>query len=450
MAKSNSLSVNEQVEKVLEAVKNTGCYRSLEKQLLVEEAVADFTTNDYIGLRNYSEQELIQCIQDSEDNALTDALCLYNNYKAPFGGSTGSRLISGNTSFVRTLENFFAQSYSEATESQSSCLLFNSGYHANVGIIPALTELASSTCVLFDQLSHASIIDGVLLANVPFKRFRHNDLEHLEELLETAVQKYDNIIVVIESIYSMDGDGIFNLQDLVLLKAKYSEQANIILYCDEAHAIGLFGDYCFGRVEEENLARHFDVVVAPCGKALNSYGCLVFTNSLMHDFLVNRCRTFIYSTALPASVHKHLFLSYLACRTETFKESADEILARSEILRQDLMTYILDTYSDVPNIREVVKYMVIGEFQITGLILGSNEAVLRAKDIFLKHNVLISAIRYPTVAKGNERLRISLSACDDLDSQLDLFHEAFTELLSDPLFEKCILQLSEDFNESED
>ena len=174
-----------------------------------------------------------------------------------------------------------------------SALVFNSGYHANTGILPAVTT--SRSMILADKLVHASIIDGIRLSQAKCIRFKHNDYRQLERLIQQAGEHHDRIIIVTESIFSMDGDES-DLRTLVRFKQKYPA---IMLYIDEAHAIGVRGNNGLGCCEEHNIIEHIDFLIGTFGKALGSCGAFLICNRTMREYLINTMRTFIFTTALP-------------------------------------------------------------------------------------------------------------------------------------------------------
>lgn len=208
---------------ILQELENTGNLRRLpeivHKGNLVEKGgltMLNLSSNDYLGLA--SRRDLQQAF-----------LKEWQEKQYPFSSSS-SRLLTGNFRIYTELEQVIAERFDrEAT------LLFNSGYHANTGILPALAD--KQTLILADKLVHASIIDGILLSNAPFQRFRHNDYDQLETLLQKNTGQYEQIFIVTESIFSMDGD-VADLRRLVSLKKSYPD---VCLYVDEAHAIGVRG-----------------------------------------------------------------------------------------------------------------------------------------------------------------------------------------------------------------
>lgn len=196
--------------------------------------------------------------------------------------------MTGNFTVYTELEQLLAERFN-----REAALLFNSGYHANTGILPALAD--KQTVILADKLVHASIIDGILLSGVPFQRYRHNDYNHLETLLKRFSGECEQLFIVTESIFSMDGD-IADLRRLVELKKTYP---NVVLYVDEAHAIGVRGKNGLGIAEEQGCIADIDLLVGTFGKALASMGAYVICDRTIREYLVNYMRPLIFSTALP-------------------------------------------------------------------------------------------------------------------------------------------------------
>lgn len=207
----------------------------------------NMSSNDYLGLA-------------SDENLRRSFLQQYGG-NFPSFTSSSSRLLTGNFPIYTDLEELVAQRFQ-----RESALLFNSGYHANLGILPALTTTKS--LILADKFVHASMIDGIRLSRCAFFRYRHNDYEHLKNLLEKNVGKFDRTFIVTESVFSMDGD-VADLKQLVQLKKQFP---NTYLYVDEAHAIGVYGQNGLGIAERDNLIAEIDLLVGTFGKALASWG----------------------------------------------------------------------------------------------------------------------------------------------------------------------------------
>ena len=231
----------------------------------------NLSSNDYLGLAN--------------EVSLREAFLKTITPETFLPTSSSSRLLTGNFTAYQELEQQLATMFGA-----ESALLFNSGYHANTGILPAVSD--ARTLILADKLVHASLIDGIRLSSAKCIRYRHNDLAQLRRLLEENHGMYEKIIIVTESIFSMDGD-CAPLATLQALKTKY----DLKLYVDEAHAFGVCGPG--GRGLAAATGTDCDILVATLGKAIASQGAFVITDGEIREFLVNRLRTLIFSTALP-------------------------------------------------------------------------------------------------------------------------------------------------------
>ncbi len=201
-------------------------------------------------------------------------------------GSASARLLTGTLPVYGELENLLSDLYGK-----EAALLYNSGYHANVGIASALNQ--KGDVIFSDKLNHASIIDGMKLSDGKFFRFPHNNMEALEKLLIRERENYKNAFIITESVFSMDGD-IEDLKKIIELKKKYN--CNLII--DEAHAFGVFGEKGLGVAEELGIINDVDLIVGTFGKAVGSMGAFVVGSKTLIDFLINKSRSFIFSTVL--------------------------------------------------------------------------------------------------------------------------------------------------------
>lgn len=324
----------------------------------------DFSSNDYLGLSNHPKLKKVAI----------EAI-------GKFGvSSCASRLSSGDAEIFHKLEDAVAR-----FKNKEAALVFNSGYQANVGIISAL--FAKGDCIFSDRLNHASIIDGILLSQARIFRFRHNNPEHLGLLLKKERNKFKNALIVTESIFSMDGDRA-PLKELVRLKEKYNCQIMV----DEAHATGVFGKNGSGVVEEEGLSPQVDLIMGTFSKALAGFGAYLVTSKNIVDYLVNACRSFIYSTALPPAV--------IACNLASLELIKDEPDRRKILL---FMAGILRT-------KLIEKgFCVLGSSQIIPVILGDSLRTIEFAVKLQEKGCWVLAVRPPTVPAGEARLRFSLS-----------------------------------------
>ena len=331
------------------------------------EGLIDLSSNDYMSIasnRSFFEEFYNQC--DKNDIYMS---------------SSASRLLSQKQKNYDALEWLLKDLY------KKEILLFNSGYHANTGTISAIAT--GNTLIVADKLVHASIIDGITLSRRDFLRFRHNDITHLRTILSKKASEYDRIIIVVESIYSMDGD-ICDLNSLVALKEEYP---NIILYVDEAHGFGVRGKYGLGIAEESGLISQIDIIIGTFGKAAASTGAFTATSATLKKFLTNKARSFIFSTALPPV--SCLWTKFVVEKLTGMDKERKQLLDTSEYLNEKFSAYN-------GNIRS--------HSQIVPLITGSsNKAVALSKEL-LKRGYIALPIRKPTVPEGTERIRFSLNA----------------------------------------
>lgn len=234
----------------------------------------NMSSNDYLGLASDA------TLQDEFWQSLPERDRLLS--------ASSSRLLTGNFDVHQELETLLAERFG-----RESALTFSSGYHLNTGILPAVADV--HTLILADKLVHASLIDGIRLSSATCIRYRHQDYRQLQSLLEKHRTNFERMIIVTESVFSMDGD-VAPLAELVELKKAFP---NVMLYVDEAHAIGVRGKRGLGIAEEQGCLADIDFLCGTFGKALASVGAYVVCSRLMHDYLVNRMRTLIFTTALP-------------------------------------------------------------------------------------------------------------------------------------------------------
>ena len=333
----------------------------------------NMSSNDYLGLA-------------SNENLRQSFLQQYGD-NFPSFTSSSSRLLTGNFPIYTDLEQLIAQRFQ-----RESVLLFNSGYHANLGILPALTTTKS--LILADKLVHASMIDGIRLSQCEFFRYRHNDYEHLKSLLEKNAGKFDRTFIVTESVFSMDGD-VADLNYLAQLKTQFP---NTYLYVDEAHAIGVYGKNGLGIAEQSNVIADIDLLVGTFGKALASMGAYIVCDQILKECLINQMRPLIFSTALPP--FNVAWTHFIFERLPQFSKERAHLEQLSEFLRQEVehRTQIM------PSQTCIVPY-----------ILGENEATLAKAKALQEQGYYCLPIRPPTVPKGTSRIRLSLTADMTMD-----------------------------------
>lgn len=327
-------------------------------------AQTNFSSNDYLGLSLHPK------LKEAGQKAIAD-----------FGvGAGASRLMSGDSALFHRLEEKIA-----VFKNKEAALVFNSGYQANIGIISALYQ--KGDCIFSDRLNHASILDGITFSQARFFRFQHNDAGHLRQLLEKERLKFKNALIVTESVFSMDGDKA-PLKELVSLK----EEFNCRIMVDEAHATGIFGEHGTGVVEEEDLAEKVDLIMGTFSKALASFGAYVAAPREIIDYLVNTCRSFIYSTALPPAVIAVNLAGLDLIEAESWRRKT--LLENAAYFRQELVKR---------------DFQVRGSSQIIPLIVGSNTAAVKFSQALQQKGYFVLPIRPPTVPKGEARLRFSLT-----------------------------------------
>lgn len=328
----------------------------------------NLSSNDYLGL--------------ASDSALQQAFLQKYGENLPHFTSSSSRLLTGNFPIYTDLEQLIAQRFG-----RESALLFNSGYHANLGILPALAQ--GNCLILADKLVHASLIDGMRLSGAQFARFRHNDMAHLETLLAKNAGKFDRTFIVTESVFSMDGD-VADLPALVRLKKQFD---NILLYVDEAHAIGVYGETGLGIAEQSGVMAEIDLLVGTFGKALASMGAYVVCDAVIKDYLINTMRPLIFSTALPP--FNVAWTHFLFEQLPNLSARRAHLAQLSESLRQAVFSLT----QTMPSTTCIVPY-----------ILGDNERTVAAAQQLQQAGFYCLPIRPPTVPKGTSRIRLSLTA----------------------------------------
>jgi len=345
----------------------------------------NFSSNDYLGLANDP------ILKRAASKAIEE-----------FGAGSGSaRLICGSQSPHHQLET--ALSEFKGTE---SAICFSSGYAAALGVLPAV--VGEGDTVVIDKLVHASLIDGVRLSGAKFRVFKHNNLEDLERILQWAARREGHILVITESVFSMDGD-LAPILNLVELKDKYGAW----LMVDEAHATGLFGKCRRGLIEEFGVGDRVDIQMGTLGKALGSAGGYICGSQQLVDLLINRARSFVFSTA-PVPVQA---AAAKAAVEWVQSEEGESKRTRLWGLVDQLKNGLIQRGWQLPVVRSAILPLVIGD--------ESDAKVLSER--MLERGVLLPVIRYPTVARGEARLRITVSAAhsaEDVGQLLEVLGNA--------------------------
>ena len=362
-------------EKLDERQKN-GSYRALKP----ENNLIDFCSNDYLGFAHSSvlKQWIYQEIA-TNDHVLN--------------GSTGSRLLSGNLAYTEALEQQIAD-YHNA----KAGLLYNSGYDANVGLFSSLPQRGDT--IIIDELIHASIIDGARLSHANRYTFRHNDLQSLEDKLKHAK---GHCFVVIESVYSMDGDTP-PIKEILTITQNYNAE----LIVDEAHAVGLYGQ---GLICQLGLENEIFASIVTFGKALGCHGAIVLGSKLLREYLINFSRSFIYTTA--ASFHQ---VASIKMAYKLLPESGDEILK----LRDNIQLFKTSTHLTGNN-------LLPSDSAIQCLVVASNEKAKHIAVELQNAGLDVRPILSPTVPQGTERLRICLHSFNSFN-EINLLSEIIYQL----------------------
>jgi 8-amino-7-oxononanoate synthase len=382
------------IDDELQGLKNASLYRRLRSvageqgpTLTVDgHEVINFSSNNYLGLANHP------ALREAAKDAIDRYGC----------GSGASRLISGNMTLHEELEAKLAQ-----LKGTESSLVFNSGFQANIGIISTL--VGQGDAVISDTLNHASIIDGCRLSRAKTEVYRHGDLEHLELLLKQAARGARKLIVT-ETIFSMDGDEA-PLAGIVELAETY----NAMVMVDEAHATGVFGANGAGVVAKLGLGERVLVQMGTLGKALGGFGAYVAGSRALRDLLINRCRSFIFTTALPPAVMAMALAAIDLVRNEPQRRAALRENCRS--LKQGLSGLGFE--------------LGASESPIVPLIIGEAAKCMKFSEQLLARGVFAQGIRPPTVPTGTSRLRITLMATHSA-AQIEHALEALREAIAQP------------------
>ena len=357
----------------LQQLSASGNYRHMPRRQ--DTGLIDFSSNDYLGIAADAQFQL----------SARQSLSIGDLDMT----SSASRMLAANNDEHFALEQALREAYSPWFGDHEA-LLFNSGYHANTGMIAALG--GTSTIFLADKLVHASIIDGLVLSRSRFERFRHNDLDHLERLIAKFSGEYSRIVIVVESVYSMDGDHP-DMDRLIDIRRRVP---SAMLYVDEAHAVGVLGPQGLGLCATLPHAADVDIMVGTFGKALASFGAYAILKPVLKEYMVNRARSLIFSTSIPPIVARWSALTFAHAMTmdDARRHLADLGKRLATVLGMDTASHILP------------------------VIIGDAARTLQISDTLKQQGLKVLPIRTPTVPPGTERLRVSLSAAhttDDID-----------------------------------
>jgi len=336
------------------------------RSLIATKNKIDFCSNDYLGI--------------VKNKCIEKCLSAYLSH-----GSTGSRLLSGNYKLIEDTEKAIAEFHNAGAG-----LIFNSGYDANTGLLSCVPQ--KNDTIIYDKLSHASLRDGIRLSFATSFSFLHNDLEDLEKKLAAETINCQQIFVVTESVFSMDGD-FAPLKEIVELCDKYKAA----LIVDEAHATAVVGEKGEGLVQQLNLQKKCFARVHTFGKAVGAHGAIILGSEKLKQYLINFARTFIYSTSLPPAAVEAISLSYSIF--PGMKNERDHLKDLIQIFK-----------------KADIKYKILpGETPIQIVIIPGNEEVKKMGKRIQENGFDIRPILYPTVPKGQERLRIVMHAFNTRD-----------------------------------
>ena len=387
--------LDEQLREELERLSNDGLLRRLRRiDMLTSHKLhvhghgrLDFSSNDYLGLSRHPR------VIEAAQRATKD-----------WGASSrGSRLICGSLAVHHELEELLA-----AWKDQEAALLFSSGYAAASGVIPALAS--ADDLILADRLIHACCLDGIRLSRGQFRVFQHNDMEHLENLLIRARRtrnhrkSFRRIWIVAESVYSMDGD-VAPIRRLVALKEKYGAY----LLLDEAHATGLYGNRRTGLAEAMGVSSQIDVHLGTLGKGIGSSGGYICGSRILIDYLINRSRSLIFSTAPPPGASA-------AAAAAVGLINGEEGRVRCQVTWENARRLNQGFAGNQNNLKTVQSAILLWH-------VGESQAALELSSRLLDQGIFVPPIRYPTVPKGEARLRFTVSA-EHTHAQIDQVAES--------------------------
>ncbi|WP_313390961.1 8-amino-7-oxononanoate synthase [Acinetobacter sp.] len=379
----------EHFQQQLDDLKQQGQYRQFKSNIssqprlqLNGQEMLNLASNDYLGL--------------ASNLTLREEFFDLTPMSERYMSSSSSRLLTGNFPNFEQLEAQMSQAFGR------SVLLFNSGYHMNIGILPALSN--AKTMIIADKLVHASIIDGIRLSKAGYVRYRHNDLQHLTQFLEKyqSDESIQRIIVITESIFSMDGDET-DLAALVALKQQF---AKVMLYVDEAHAIGVRGERGLGCAEQYQVLDQIDFLVGTFGKALASVGGYLVCAPVIRDYLINSMRPLIFSTAQPPLCMA--WTRFIFQKVQQLQAGRVHLAALAVRCQQGIQD---------------LGYHCPSTSQIVPVLIGEAKRTIQAAEIMQQQGFYVLPVRPPTVPANTSRLRICLNqniSADELDACLQV------------------------------
>jgi len=355
------LKFPETLQEKLDKRKDEGSFRLLK---ISDSSLVDFSSNDYLGFSKS------QAISEFAQRKLKE-------YSSQLHGATGSRLLSGNYPLITDFETYLAKQYDA-----ESALIFNSGYDANLGLISSVAQ--RHDLILYDELSHASIRDGISLSPAHSYKFQHNNLKDLEAKLSKFQNQFETIYVITEHVFSMDGDEVD-----VEAALEVCETYGACFILDEAHAIGTLSKTGYRDLGNKIFAR-----IITFGKSFGSHGAVILGSQDLQDYLINFAKSFIYTTALGQDTIARNWAAHDYLRTQ----SQDFESLRS------IISYFLETLKT----HELASYFIESNSAIQSCVIGGNQKVKTISNQLQAEGFDVRPILSPTVPKGSERLRFCL------------------------------------------
>lgn len=378
------------LEQQVNQLKEEGVYRELpinegpcdNRIRLNGKEVVNLSSNNYLGLATHPEVE----------QAAIDAVKKY-------GAGTGSvRTIVGNQDLLENLEILLAE-----FKREEAVTVFQSGLNCNIGAIQAIVN--KGDLIISDELNHASIIDGVRLSRADKAIFKHSDMEDLERVIKEKRDDYNNVLIITDGVFSMDGD-LAKLPEIVALAKKY----NCLTYVDDAHGSGVLGENGRGTVDHFHLHGQVDFIIGTLSKAIGVIGGYVASKKVVKEWLLHRGRPLLFSTALPPAAIGAIIQSVKLLMGST--EYTDKLWDNAKYFKSKLSALGFDIgHSETP---------------ITPVMVGKEDLTMTFSKRLLEEGVFVSGIVFPTVPKGTGRLRCMISAAHtkaDLDFAVDMFEK---------------------------
>lgn len=339
------------------------------RQLTAPNCLIDFSSNDYLGFAKS------ETLFDQTHQFLID-------HKIKINGATGSRLLSGNHILYQQTELLIATFHQS-----EAALIFNSGYDANLGFFNSVPQ--RNDIILYDELVHASIRDGLMMSKAKSYKYEHNNFEHLEQLIKKFKSEIYDLYIVTESVFSMDGDTP-NLNELTLLSTNY----NCHLVIDEAHALGVFGNKGEGMVQQLHLQNEVFARIITFGKGLGCHGAAIVGSNDLKNYLINFARSFIYTTGLSPHSVASIYMAY----QELEKQPKNLAQLRNNI----------NFFNQQKRLLSLKQVFIRSKSAIQSAIFSGNDQVKNIALEFQKSGFDVKPILSPTVPEGQERLRFCL------------------------------------------